>query len=319
MAALLAAAGADRWLRASTARSHPAPPAPPVVGLFRAPNPIVVTVTGIGGRAPWHTTVEELLVNAPMWNRMHLGDWNAVPLTVQHRALDRMLACYARVLNTPSTWDAMTPYDWDDVPQPIRTVAYRRMMAYWAGYYDVGEKFGLPPLEVANTLSAIVMSESWFDHRARGVNRDGTVDVGLAQASPFARERLRTLHAANSVDAGLTEADYLDPWKATRFVALWMTLMLEENSGDLDLAVRAYNRGSADAGDALGAEYLDAVRRRLNRYIRNRDAPPAWQYMWQRSREFIRDGVLSQHGREVACDLPTDPHGTTSSSISVSQ
>jgi hypothetical protein len=289
----------------STARSRPAPPAAPTVGLFRAPSPIIVTVTGAGGRAPWHTTVDELLMNAVMWNRMHLADWNGVPVTVQHRGLDRMLTCYAGVLNTPSAWDAMTPHDWDRIPQPIRTVAYRRMVAYWSGYYDVGEQFGLPPLEVANTLAAIVMSESWFDHRARGVNRDGTIDIGLAQASPFARERLRALHAANRVDASFSENEYLDPWKATRFVAMWMTLMLEENGGDLDLAVRAYNRGTAAAGDALGAEYLDAVRRRLNRYIRNRDAPPAWRYIWHRARDHIRGDARPLRGKDVACGLPT--------------
>ena len=280
-------AGVDRWLRLATLESVPTAPVPSAQ-LFRDPIVIPVTVTAGLQHAPWLTTDIELRESVELWKRMYFADWNRVPEPLRSAGLGRMLRRYQRLLNNPGVWDTMDAFDWDAVPQPVRTVAYRRMVAYWSGFYDVGSTFQLPPPLVAETLAAIVMSESWFDHRAQSRNGDGGLDVGLAQASPFARRRLRELHAMGRVDVSLAEDQYYDPWKATRFVALWMMLMLEESNGDLNMAVRAYNRGSGDAGDRLGSEYLATVQRRLTRYIRNVDAPASWDYIWRHARQLVR-------------------------------
>jgi hypothetical protein len=271
-----------------TATTLPAVATVRVADLYIDTTPVHLTITAAWQKVSFVATRDMVLSDATLWRTMQLEDWGSVPAPLQRDGLHAVLARYSGFLSDPHVWDRLTPEDWDLVPHPIRVLAFRHMTEYWRGYYGVGDEHGIPPRLVSETLAAIVMAESWFEHRAVNTNPWGNRDVGVAQASDGARSRMRAWFHAGDVDVLLSDAHYFNPWHGTRFVAVWMKWLLDQGSGDLDFAVRAYHRGPSGAARGEGAEYLDVVRRR-RRFLRDRDHPGAWGHLQERDRRFIVD------------------------------
>ena len=284
VAGTLVAATAGVLLQRGLASTPPAVAPPDLSGLLFDSTPVTVLFTIDSYHVPWATTAHDIRANTGLWRRRHLGRVEHGCDPIRRQGLDRLFERCRSVLMNPRIWDRMAAADWDRVPQPIRTIAYCEMVSYWAGLYDVGREYETPRRVLADTLAAIVMAESWFEHRGLHVNGDGSRDIGLGGASDFSLERLRELRARGRIDAAFADEAYGNPWIATRAIALWMSLMLDEAGGDLDLAVRAYHRGIGSATDSEGTAYLATVHRLRSRFIRNRNAPPAWDYFWRKGR-----------------------------------
>jgi hypothetical protein len=177
----------------------------------------------------------------------------------------------------------MGPGEWDGVPQPIRAMAFMNMLARWEDCQGLAARFGLERVDVVTRLRAIGMTESWFQHRASNRNADGTSDLGLAQATTATRAILRAREAAGLADFLYEDEDYFDPLKASRVLAYWFGLMLDETGGDLDLATAAYNVGSGRAHGGHGTEYLAAVVRIEEKFMGTRTQSPSWSWLRARS------------------------------------
>ncbi len=259
------------------------PPVPPV-----SPNvlvsltdmtPVRVTTTRAWKQLPMTTIADRVLHDQSLWREMFIRDWDTVPLAFRERGLSAMLHAYRRALSGPAAWRTMTVADWDLIPQPVRAIAYLRMTSYWAVHEQVGAAFGLEPRRVAQTIGAIVMAESWFEHRAVNENVWGNRDLGLAQCSDYCRDELLAMASRGDIAFTPSEADYFDPFIATRIATVWFARELGRAGGDVDLAIRAYHRGIDHALDEQGDAYLERVLAERRRYVRAVQAPPAWAYL----------------------------------------
>jgi hypothetical protein len=263
---------------AERAAPPPLPHVTPRTPVLFDTRPIPVTITVLWERVARTGTVHQVLTDHTLWRRMHLGDWDRMEAGTRERALARMLDQYGHVLDA-TAWSGLTIHDWDLVPQPVRALAYIRLVRHWVARYDVGAGYAPDHEIVWRTVAAIVMAESWFEHRAVNENPWGNIDLGLAGCSNWCRRVLGEMAEEEKVDFVLADEDYLDPWNGTRVAAVWFGRELVRAEGDLDLAIAAYHRGLPAARRGEGAAYVANVHRLRSRYIDGVDPPPAWAFL----------------------------------------
>lgn len=283
VALALGAGGAVGWVWFIGAFSHPlrhpyvAPR--PVFAQLNDTRQVSIVTTEAWQKVTTDVPMWRFVIDHTLWRRMHFEDWDRLDASTRVAGLSRMLDRHGSLMTARDLWPSMTAHDWDTVPQPVRAMAVLGMIEDWVRYYGVGEPFGLDARLVIETAQAIAMSESWFDHRAIYVNDDGSADLGIGQASEFARRTICEWYGDGRADFVLADEDYYNPWLATRWLAFWLDLTLHEAEGDLELAVRAYHRGIGAALDGAGAEYQRAVQRRFYRYIRGDGRSPTWKLL----------------------------------------
>lgn len=239
-------------------------------------TPVAVTYTAAWEKFTVVVPRYQFHTDPTLWARMQLEDWDALPPDERQVPLHAMLERSGAVIHAGDCWPLMTAYNWDIVPQPIRAIAILGVLEYWTRYYGVGSAYDLDIAAMVRTVQAIVMSESWFQHRSVLTNGDGTRDLGLVGASAYARDVIRKRAAAGRIDFSFDDEQYFNPWHAGRFVAFWFNLMLDEADGDVEVAIRAYNQGIWRATHGEGDDYLAAVLRRRWQFMGEEARSPTW-------------------------------------------
>lgn len=269
-------------------RPAPRPPGAIAVTTSLADRrPLDVTVTRNWKKVRVESSPDELTGSPSIWMDMHFADWDRLPADVRDRGLARLRHRFRTAVAGPAVWSAMSAEDWDAVPQPIRMVVFPLMIEHWVNHYALGRAFQLIDARITETVSAIVMAESWFQHRADVVNEWGNRDVGLGQCSNRCRRDLARIADRGLLDFSFEDDDYLNPWHATRAAVVWFGRELARAEGDVDLAIRAYHRGFEAAARGEGEEYADNVRRLRRTYLASRPRrSPTWERLgtWARSR-----------------------------------
>lgn len=278
--AAMVATGAFWLHHFATSSNAPVPLRPPSpLSVLSDVRSLTITITTPSwSKMELSTTVDGLRSDHVLWRQMHFDDWDRVPLPLREEALGLMIRAHADVFDGRALWRQMRPSDWDLVPQPVRAMSYLRMIWYWARQEQLGAEFDMEPASLAPTVAAIVMAESWFEHRAVNANQYGR-DLGLAQCSDFCRDEIVRMALFGEIQFFPIEPDYFNPWIATRIATVWFERELLRSGGDIEQAIRAYHRGQDAAWDEKGSAYLERVVRLRNRYIVTQRASPSWAHI----------------------------------------
>ena len=264
----------------------PTPRAVPAYDAVADTRPLLVTVTRDWKKIQLQCSADEVIASPSIWMDMHFADWDHLPADIRRRGLLRLRHRFANALAGAPAWSLMRTVDWDAMPQPVRMAVFPLMIEHWVRQYGLGSALGVPLPLVSDTVSAIVMAESWFQHRADVVNEWGNRDIGLGQCSDRCRRELARLAETGSIGFTLNDEDYFNPWHATRAAVVWFGLELVRAEGDVDLAIRAYHRGFEAASRGEGVEYLQNVRRLRGKYFESAAGhSPTWRRLaaWARS------------------------------------
>ncbi|MFA4819391.1 MAG: transglycosylase SLT domain-containing protein [Candidatus Aenigmatarchaeota archaeon] len=237
-----------------------------------ADKPLGVTLTVNWVKVSFSTTQRGIKHDGIFWRNAHFDDWDVVPNGLSEKGLQKMLEKYGNFIQNKDIWEKMSYNEWDIVPQPVRSMAFMKMLDYWSGIHE-----SCRTEDGSDTLKAIVMGESWFEHRAINQQK-GNIDIGLPGASNYARKAINRIYKRD-----IRDEDYFNPYIATEAAALWFGRMLQEARCDRNLAVRAYYKGIRRARDGDGTEYLENINRIRNEYIRNMGNSQAWQFLHTRT------------------------------------
>lgn len=282
------------------------PSAPSAYQTLADLRPVTFTMTVNWSKIRVTSTAEQLTSNPMFWRNMHFDDWDRLPFEIRALALGRMMERHRRAAAGPSEWSELDAADWDMVPQPLRAVLFPEMIEHWADTYGLTRIYYLDPDRVLATLNAVMMAESWFEHRGINVNKWGNRDLGLGGCSDRCRRILGEMAAAGDLDFALTDDDFFNPWHATRALVVWFGLELIRAEGEIALAVRAYHRGFDAASSGEGVEYLANVERLRLRYFDAQNQSQTWRSLRAWAAESTAP-ALPPEGRGILTDLQTVP------------